>query len=139
LIVDSIAESTEPRILKTTEIERMGQERLTVFLVRPADLGAVKLNTLHDSPPTTIDDLRSPVVEFARCYRDAKGLGRGRLYAVAAYYEDDRLVSKDITFTRWATALMAVARRTLAKDPASFFYFGPEALRLKADGFFLRP
>ena len=66
----------------------------------------------------------------------------GRTYAwivVMAYYEDDRLVSKDIAFTRWATALMAVTRRTLAKDPASFLYFGPEALRLKADGFFLRP
>ena len=58
---------------------------------------------------------------------------------MTTYYEDDRLVSKDIAFTRWASALMAVARRTLAKDPASFFYFGPEALRLKADGFFLRP
>src|SRR5262249_61124529 len=99
----------------------------------------VKLKTLRDGAPKAIDDLRSPVVELVRCYRDAKVLGRGRLYVVMAYYEDDRLVSKDIAFTRWATALMAVARRTLAKDPTSFFYFGPEALRLKADGFFLRP
>jgi hypothetical protein len=139
LVLDSIVESAEPRILESTEIERMGEERLTVFLVRPVDLRAVKLNTLRDGMPKTIDDLRSPVVQFARCYWDEKELGRGRLYAVTAYCDREGLVHKDTGFTKWAAALMAVARRNLTKDPVSFFYFGQEALSLKASGSYLRP
>jgi hypothetical protein len=131
VIIDSIAEGGRLRLLQTAEIKRMGAERLKVYLARPNDVALVRLNHLQHHPHETVDIVRSPIVEFDRCYHRDHQLRRGRLYMVGAYYDDDVLLKKDDGFLKWANALITTARRRLTKGPESFFYFGRNALELK--------
>jgi hypothetical protein len=74
------------------------------------------------------------VVAFSRCYQDDQLIRRGRFYFVKSYFDARALVDKDDGFLKWGNSLMTRARRMLSKDPNSFEYYGPEALRLKDMG-----
>ena len=112
----------------------MGAERLQIYLARPADVDAIRLNSMPGHPTMAVDVLRSPVVEFARCYHVGNRMRRGRLYFVTAYFDGCALIRKDNSFLEWASALIATTRRKLKKDAALSTYFGQDALRLKAGG-----
>ena len=133
-IVESIAEGDEPHPLEIAEVKRMGVDRLKLYLVRPDDVGAIKLNILRSQVYKAVDVVRSPVVEFARCYHADGRLRRGRMYFVTAYYDERVLLHKDSAFLDWATALIATARKRLKKEPSLSSYVGEEARRLKETG-----
>jgi hypothetical protein len=121
----------EPTVVESFRIERMGKTPLTLYLARPADLGAVAFREVAAQGYWTVDDLRSPVVELARCHFDGKTLRRGRLYYATGYYGGDGAwVDKPKAFLAWADALLRTARKALWREPRLDAYLGPEAREL---------
>jgi hypothetical protein len=133
-IVESITERDEPHPVKSAAIKRMGVDRLKLYLARSDDIGAIELNVLSNQPHKTLNVVRSPVVEFIRCYHADGRLRRGRMYFVTAYYDERVLFYKERAFLDWATALIVTARKGLKRDPSSSGYVGEEARRLKETG-----
>jgi hypothetical protein len=131
-LIDGIAPDRRPQLRSTAENRQMGVERLTIYLVRPQDVDAVVLNDVKGQPYRVVDVMRSPVIEFDRCYQAGNLLRRGRLYFVTGYYDEQTLAKKDHAFVDWADAFLKKARRSLKKD--QFFHFGAEALKLKEAG-----
>jgi hypothetical protein len=134
MILADTTENGDLRFLDDTRIREMGREALKIHLIKPSEIGAIRFNNLPGPSRRVIDVVRSPVVEFDRCYCLNGQLRRGRLYAVTAFYAEGVLVRKHEPFVRWAGSLIAAARKALTKDPQSFFYFGEEALQLKEQG-----
>ncbi len=132
-ILASNAKDCHPELREIAEIGKTESDRLQVFLAQAHDVEAVILRPARKDL-WYIDVERSPVVEFDRCIQTKDKLGRGRLYFVTGYFDQQVVVSKDRSFVEWANGFIKIARRTLKKDPASFFYFGEEALRLKEAG-----
>jgi hypothetical protein len=131
--IDSIAKGRQLCYLETAEIRKMGVERLKIYLVRRRDVELVRRNALQDQPHDAVDVVRSPVIEFMRCYHADHQLRRGRLYVVTAFYEGGVLVKKDRNFLDWAITVIATAQKKLIRDPDSSFYFGKNALELRED------
>src|SRR5262245_8694059 len=98
IVVHSRAQDNSVRLLKTAEIKKMGTEPLTVYLARPCDVGAVQLNVLQQQAYSTIDVVRSPVIQFTRCFHLENRPRRGRLYFMTAYYDGAVLIKKDGAF-----------------------------------------
>src|SRR6266700_3960228 len=80
VVLASVTEGGRLHLLESAEVKEMGRDRLTVYLARPGDLHAVKLQSLQHQIYKTIDIVKSPLVEFARCYHADGLLRRGRLY-----------------------------------------------------------
>jgi hypothetical protein len=110
----------------------MGSERLKILTTLPKYLSDIILR--QSSNLAYVDTLRSPVVEFSRCYQDDQCIRRGRFYVVRSYFDERTLVKKDAEFLKWSEALISKTRRALTRDPESFAYFGSEALRLRQSG-----
>ena len=132
-VLASNAQGRRPELLESAESGKTPADRMQIFLAQTHDVEAVILKKAREDL-WYIDVLRSPVVEFDRCRQTKQKLGRGRLYFVTSYFDEQVVVSKDRSFVEWATGFIKIARRTLKKDPASFFYFGEEAFRLKEAG-----
>ena len=112
-------------------VEHMGKTPLTLYLARPADVGAVAFREVAEQGYWTVDDLRSPVVELTRCYFDGKMLRSGRLFYETGYYGGDGAwVDKPKAFLAWAEALLGAARKALRREPRLDAYLGPEAREL---------
>lgn len=121
-------------ILQTSTVRQMGKETLTIYIVRADDLDAISFNDVGDF--SSVDVIRSPVIEFNRCYMDDQRLSRGRFYVVNSYFDQDgQIARKDEGFLKWSERLISKTRRCLKKDPDSFFHLGAEALQLKEAGF----
>src|SRR6266702_3284949 len=132
--VESISQDGSLKILESAEIRKMGSERLKIFI----SLAKHVNNITFDQSPTTvfIDNLRSPVVEFGRCYQDDQCIRRGRFYFIKGYFDQRAaLICKDEEFLKWGNSLISKTRRILKRDPESLTYFGPEALRWTESGF----
>ena len=110
----------------------MGFEHLKIYVTQSQYIDRIIFK--RSANAAFVDELRSPVVEFSRCYQDDQLIRRGRLYFVNGYFDASGLINKDDDFLKWGNSLMRRARRMLRKDPNSFEYFGPEALRLKEMG-----
>jgi hypothetical protein len=134
IVVAGTTKSGGVNRLESAEIKQMGVDRLQVYLMRPNDIGGVRFHDVPKMGYKSVDVLRSPVVEFDRCYHAEGLLRRGRLYVVTAFYDGMELTRKDGAFLQWAGALIKTARRKLTKDPRSFFYFGADALRCREAG-----
>ncbi len=84
-----------------------------------------------------MDVLRSPVIEYRRCFTDGKILRRGRLFFIEDYYdENERTVKKDTEFRDWARAMVARVRRIMKKrDDGDYMSTGAadSGLRLTAE------
>lgn len=96
-----------------------GQSVLTYSHWRPGEYNPVlfrsvddgKLVFRHSARGYFVDEMRSPVVEFLRCSTDGAELRRGRLYYTAQYFDDnDRKISKDTDFEKWASKIFKIAR-----------------------------
>jgi hypothetical protein len=130
--LESTARDGSLRILESAEINKMGSDRLRIFISLAKYVDEI---TLEQSSATMfIDDLRSPVVEFSRCYQDDQCIRRGRFYFAKSYLDRRALVYKDQEFLEWGNSLISRARGILKKEPESFAYFGREAFRLKGLG-----
>jgi hypothetical protein len=130
VIVDNIAPNRSPRLLETIEI----QDRLKVYLAPPSHVRDIQLSEMKIAPYWTVDVVKSPVVEFVRCYHTEGRIQPGRLYFIIEYYEGKISATKNRDFVEWANTIVKIARRILKNDSESFYYFGPEALNLKVAG-----
>jgi hypothetical protein len=118
-----------------------GVESLFLCLLRPDDLGQVRISPLRgrDDGAGSIDALQSPVIECWRCYFDGTLLRRGRLYFEPTILSDQQTIeNKPDPFVEWADRVLRRVRKHLTKDPASPSsvptYFGQGALALRAQG-----
>jgi len=130
--VESLSRDGSLGILESAEIKRMGTDGLKIFISLAKYVNEIILK--QSSTATFVDDLRSPVVEFSRCYQDDQLVRRGRFYFAKSYFDRRAQVDKDQEFLEWGNSLVSRTRRLLKRDPESFAYFGREALRLKELG-----
>ncbi len=118
------------RALKAIE---KGEVWLYYFLVREAALNLVTLREVPAQGYWAIDSLRSPVIEFSRCFFDGTQIRSGRLFFDEGYYDDnDAWVVKPAEFSDWANAVKGVAKKLLNR--AGNYYYGKEAAVWKNEG-----
>lgn len=116
VIVLGVAHDGRPQFGTTSVIKEFGKEDLKIFLVRQDDVGSVGALTAPNRTELFVDDLRSPVVEFSRCYFDGRLLRRGRLYFAESYYnEQNQLVRKPQAFVSWGRQLISEVTRSLER------------------------
>jgi len=132
IYIARLSQDGSPQRVESAEIRQMGFEHLKIYVTQSQYIDRIIFK--RSANAAFVDELRSPVVEFSRCYQDDQLIRRGRLYFVNGYFDASGLINKDDDFLKWGNSLMRRARRMLRKDPNSFEYFGPEALRLKEMG-----
>ena len=100
-----------PYFLESSIITKMGEEALKIILVRKSDIENIRYRKIKERYIYSIDSIRSPVIEYSRCYVGDNIIRRGRLYFVKAHYDDkDYLISKSSDFLAWANQLLDEAR-----------------------------
>lgn len=67
-IIDSITDGDSLRLLDTTDMSSPGEQRLKVYLASPKYLDSIQLSEVPTKSYKSIDIVRSPVIEFVRCY-----------------------------------------------------------------------
>ena len=100
---------------------------LRTYLIRGSDSAQATTIAVPAQGYWHVDALRSPVVEFDRCYYDGTVIGRGRLYFQPGFYADEQWVDKTSEFIRWADSLIRWVRRHYRRDPQTGYYVGPHA------------
>jgi hypothetical protein len=130
--IEGCSNQARPQQLADATVADMGKTPLRIYLVRPEDMASVVFRFVEDQQVWLVDDLRSPVIEFDRCYFARDLLRRGRLYYVPKYYREDGVfVSKSADFLAWSDGLLKVARKSLTKIGND--YIGRQALAWKAN------
>ena len=104
--LDTISLDGAPRILESAEINEMGHEPLQIFIALQKNVSDIVLKELLHVTFRSVDVVRSPVVEFARCYQDEHCVRRGRLYFIKGYYDQSAIFSKDEEFLKWGDGLI---------------------------------
>jgi hypothetical protein len=128
--------STESSVrqLPNMEIQEMGKPWLTIGLARPEDVPNLGLRQIESKDFRILDVLRSPAIEFSRCFFDGKILRRGRLYYIPKYFDGAHLVQKSGGFTEWAKDVFNAAKALLTRDSELESYIGLNAERLRSEG-----
>ncbi len=125
-ILHSRSSTSEPHIVDTVNIEENGQPWLYLFLIRTDDLERLVTKHIPAQGYWTVDVLKSPVVEFNRCFFDGKTLRRGRVYYVDGFYDtNDQWVQKPEPFMKWAKSILTTTKHTLKRHGSD--YIGTEA------------
>ena len=106
----------------------------TIYLCPPKRCSEVKLLFAKDRGLYYVDQMRSPVVEFVRCYHKDNLLRRGRFYFFTSSYEDGTITKKDQDFIRWGSAILRITKNILSLEKTTGDYYGKEALNLKSLG-----
>jgi hypothetical protein len=115
-VVTGMNSAFRPQLSSTTVLRSFGAEDLKVHLVREEDVDLLRAGETPNGSEWFVDVLRSPVIEYWRCFTDGKILRRGRLYLIEDYYDDNGiLVKKDTGFLKWARAVIAKVRRNMSK------------------------
>ena len=124
LVLHSLSPGSEPRILESANFQEGARPWLFVLLVRPEDLHAVVTRYVSAQGHWTVDVVKSPVIEFDRCFFDGTILRRGRLYYVDGYYDGEAWKEKADAFQQWAKAVLAKAKRVLKKHGSDYIGTG---------------
>lgn len=95
-------------------LEQMGKVNLTVFIAREQDLERVKTKFVPGQGYYVVDDLKSPVVEFTRCYFTGSLLRQGRIYFRTGSGPANE--SADNDFARWANSILKGVIKDLEKE-----------------------
>ncbi len=133
VVLHSCSKSEKVRPLVALDPDKSGEDWLHLFLVRPEDVDLVVTQPVAAQGYWSIDALRSPVVEFQRCFYDGQTLRRGRAYFVEQYYDaNKKLVQKPATFRVWGQTVLNTIRRTLQRQGAD--YTGTQAQRWLSSG-----
>lgn len=115
-------------MLETLDLLEQGQPWLYFFLVRADDVGSVVMRHVPAQGYWTVDVVKSPVIEFNRCFMGDHLLRRGRLYFLDTFYGvDGALVQKSDEFQNWAKSILRTTKRCLKKTGAE--YLGEDAER----------
>ncbi len=99
-------------------------------LVRPEDLPLLITKHIPTQGYWLVDEHKSPIIKFGRCYFDDKILRESRLYYTDGDYDaNDTWVEKSDEFKKWAKAVFRAAKKglTCLKHVYSGWYIGPEA------------
>lgn len=135
VVVHPRSHDGEVNRLEDAQIREMGKDLLKIYFVQPRHIDRIKFNSLKIQTYKVVDTVRSPVVEFSRCFHVGNILRRGRLYFVSSYYgEGSVLKKKPDDFLEWADAFLSISRKHLKKDKSGSYYVGDNALALKAAG-----
>jgi len=123
-----------PVILENTLIGNMGAEPLKILLFRKSDFANIVFRDVGSVNGYSVDTLRSPVVEYSRCYVDDEIIRRGRLYFIMSFYDEhDKLAKKSESFVTWANDILSVTRKNLSNGDTGT-RFGAGALIDKRNG-----
>ncbi len=126
VVLHSRSATGKPRILENLDLTEGEQPWLYYFLVRPDDLDEVAMHHVPAQGYWTVDVLKSPVIEFNRCFFDGKLLRRGRVYYADSFYSpDNQMVLKSEAFRKWGQSILRVARKGLKKN--GLLYIGRNA------------
>ena len=118
VVLADYSQTSTPRSLPSVT---KNVENLRVFLARDSDLANVVTQPITNRG-FLIDCLRSPVVEFSRCYFNRDLLRRGRLYYDTGYWDEQKQWQpKPDAFLRWADAIVGRIRRTYKTKHASSY------------------
>jgi len=93
----------------------MGRRPLDAYIVRRADLSAVKTKLVTSQGYWVMDSLCSPVIEFSRCFFDSTVLRPGRAYFATDLRFRPELPSPD--FVKWGDRVLARIKKTLRRAP----------------------
>jgi hypothetical protein len=117
----------EPRVIDSIDV-RQGDERwLYLYLARSQDLSQVVTQHVPAQGYWGVDVMRSPVIEFTRCYFDDKILRRGRVYYVDGFFSPgDAWVEKSEGFKDWAKSVLSTVKKSLKRTGSD--YVGADAL-----------
>jgi len=128
VVLADYSQTSTPQLLPSATCARKDEESLRVFLVRDSDLRNVVSQPIPNQG-FLVDCLRSPVVEFSRCYFNGDLLRSGRLYYDTGYWDEKkRWKAKPEVFWRWADAILRKIRSTYKTKRASS-YVGPGAAK----------
>jgi hypothetical protein len=120
-ILHSRSSSAAPRVVPSVTMEENGVPWLDFYFVRAADLDQVVMRHEQDEGYWTVDALRSPVVEFKRCFYDGSVLRRGRLYFVDGFRGDDeKRVEKPLAFKEWANAALKKTKKMMLRPEGEY-------------------
>jgi len=86
---------------------------LGVFLCPEELVSGVRFRLVEEQGYYVIDQIRSPVVEFARPFKDSTILRRSRLYVRCGYWEEDRWNDHPHQLLEFYDSLVAALRSTL--------------------------
>jgi hypothetical protein len=135
LVLHSRSPRSEPRVVESASIEEDGQPWLFAFLVRREDLQSVVTRHVPAQGYWTIDVLKSPVIEFNRCFFDCTVLRRGRLYYVDGYYNANQTwEDKEDGFQQWAKTVLTRTKKVLKKYKGDYIGTGADAWHSSSGG-----
>ena len=127
VVLHSRSGQAAPRVVENVLLDEHGRRWLSYYLVQPECLGDVRMEYVPRQGCWTVDDFRSPVVQFDTCFCDGVILRRGRLYYVDGYYDSqDNWVYYPDSFRKWAKTLLAKTRKILTRHDI-LAYIGPGA------------
>ena len=125
IVLHSRSASASPREVGSLDVLEKGHPWLYFHLVRPPDKNSVVMREVPAQGYWTVDVLRSPVIEFTRCYFDGHILRRGRMYYDAKYYgEKGDLVSKSDNFLEWAKIIFSKTKKNLINTNSDYVGHG---------------
>ena len=120
-----LSPNKSPVFLKTTKIDDMGNEYLKILILREQDIDKLIFREIKDTDSFSINTIKSPVLEYSRCFVSDDLIRRGRLYFIKTYYnEQESLIEKEPCFVAWASRVIKEARGGLILEKPRN-YFGP--------------
>lgn len=121
VVLHSRSNSEKVRLLAGLDSRESGEDWLRLFLVRPEDIEDVVTQHVPEQDYWAVDLLRSPVIEFQKCFHDGHELRRGRAYFVEEFYGANReLVRKPPAFCKWAKTVLKTIRGKLLREGPDF-------------------
>jgi hypothetical protein len=132
-VLHSRSPSSSPKVLPTFDIKEGGKDWLFLFLAREQDVSQILMEEVRAQGYWSIDDLKSPVAEFTRCFFDDARLRCGRIYFKTDYYDPaGKLVEKPTPFLEWADCILKTLKKSLKKS--GNYYVGDDAAQWRAKG-----
>jgi hypothetical protein len=140
-VIECRMKSVDPVIRDSTRIEKMGGENLCLLLLRAPDLEKIIVKPATSNGFHYVDSIRSPVIEYDRCFvdpghiRGRRMIRRGRFYFVPRYRDEEGCaVEKSPEFLKWATSLFGKAKKNLIYRKDDMEYYGEGALAAEGGG-----
>lgn len=135
LILHSRSQLPTPKVVPSVNVREGDQDWLYFLLIRESDLEGVKLKEVSAQHYWSIDVLRSPVIEFNRCFFDGRILRRGRIWYETGFYGLNReWICKSADFITWAEKLLKTTRKCLTKDGSNLLGQGAKELVENGEG-----
>ena len=136
LIVLEARSQTEKLLIRPNTLNGdMGKEPLKILLARKIDVSKLVVRKIHGQEIFAVDTLKSPVIEYSRCFIGDDFIRRGRLYLTSSFFNNvDSLVEKDNSFLSWAQKIINGVKKNLEFRPG-MDYCGAGALRAQENGF----